>query len=185
MATRPYRSGHFQAQRAHGFWIQRRLAIFLDCHPEAVGVVPHGPPKVVVFEREPRVADPCVTVLRLGVPKNAEFVAYYRDAVLLRPIRDLVDLGLDVRGIPMILPITNHVQPVHGFRDGRRDFVCIVGIRRLMKVLQPMPVESSPGRSLMGEDVRLVKMKNIDHIGIPQRLEKEQIIIVIPTRSGG
>ena len=96
------RSGHFQAQSVHGFWIQRRLAIFLDCHPEAVGVVPHGPPKVVVFKREPGVPDPCVTVLRLGVPKNAEFVAYYRDSVLLRPIRDLVDLGLDVRGVPVL-----------------------------------------------------------------------------------
>ena len=44
-----------------------------------------------------------------------------------------------------------------------------------------MPIECTPGRALMSENVRLVKVKDVDHVGIAQRLEKEQVVVVIPT----
>src|SRR3984885_15653188 len=48
-----------------------------------------------------------------------------------------------------------------------------------------MPVVRSPSRTLMREDVRLIKMKYVDDVVIRQRLEKDQVVIVVPARAGG
>jgi hypothetical protein len=37
----------------------------------------------------------------------------------------------------------------------------------------------------MREDVRFIKMKRIDDVGIAQRLEENQIVVIRPVRSGG
>src|SRR5579885_2859037 len=50
-----------------------------------------------------------------------------------------------------------------------------------MEILQPRPVIRSPGRALMREDVRRVEMKNVDDVGIAQRLEEDHVVVVVPT----
>src|SRR3979409_2288559 len=37
----------------------------------------------------------------------------------------------------------------------------------------------------MSEEMRLVEMKNIDHVGIAQGFEEHEVIVVIPARTGG
>jgi len=48
-----------------------------------------------------------------------------------------------------------------------------------------MPEICAPRRALVGEDVRLVEMKVVNHVGIAQGLDENQVIIVRPARPGG
>src|SRR5215831_6953376 len=53
-----------------------------------------------------------------------------------------------------------------------------------MQSLHPAPVVVTPRRALMGKDVWVIIVKNIDHIGIAKRLKKEHVFVVIPIRPG-
>ena len=83
----------------------------------------------------------------------------------------------------MVFAVAHDVQPVNRFRDRRRNLRCILRRRGIMQSLHPAPVVVAPGRSLVGKNVRIVIVEDIDHVGIAERLKKKHVFVVIPIRT--
>src|SRR5215472_2363860 len=176
-------SGHVQAESFHRVFVRNSFAVFLRDQAEAARIVPHGPADVVALERAAHVVDPTHAILGIGPAENAELVAQQRNMVAPGPIRGLIDLGFDARGIPMLLPVADHVEPVDRVRFQLGDLGGIPGIRGIMQAFQPVPVKCAPGRSLMREDVWIVEVKYVDHVRIAQRIKEDHVTIVVPVGS--
>src|SRR6202030_1896389 len=98
---------------------------------------------------------------------------------------DLRNISVDAHRIPVVLSIADHGETVHRVRYARRYFGGRFRRRGIMQSLHPVPEICSPSRTLVREDVRLIEMKVIDHVGIPQRLEKNHFIIIRPASPRG
>src|SRR5213593_4154041 len=107
---------HRPAKSFDGELVGEGLAVFFRHDGEAAAVIPHGPANSVFFERSANIGDPRGAILRVRrLPVHAEFVASDRYIPAFRPDRNLVELRIQARRVPVVQAITHDRESFFGF----------------------------------------------------------------------
>ena len=150
-------------------------------YAEAAGVVPHGPTEIVLFEGGADVFEPGGAVLGFsGVAEDAEFVADDGNVPVSRPGRDLIEVYIDASEIPAVGTVAHDEKAIVIVGNGCGGGANVVGIGGIRKTFEVVPGIYAPGCALMGEDVRLVKMEIVNDVGVAERLEEDEIVVIGP-----
>src|SRR5579884_503678 len=175
----------FEAEGFDSEFVGEKLTVLFDDDGETAAVIPHGPANAVLFQSGANIGNPRGAVLRRsGFAIDAEFIAGDGNIPMSTPGGDLSDFGVDAGFVPVIGSVTGDVELVDGIRfKGFRgnDVLWIGGVGQVVEIV---PEARAPGGALVREDVRLVEMEIVDDVGIANRLNENEVIIVGPARAG-
>src|SRR5580704_2160958 len=167
-------SGSFQPECFKGSLIRHRFSALLGHYAEAAAVIPRRPADAMVFQRRADIVQPGGTVVGVGILAiDAKLVADDGNCFLFRPFRNLRDLGINAVGVPMVASIACDVEPIQGIWFESSDLLRGPRVGRVRQAFDEVPMIHTPSGALVRENVWLVEVKVVDHVGIPERLQEK------------